>query len=67
MYIIYVYIYMLKACNKSNSLSIHLRYSADLIGAMVITNVPVNQINEKTHITGWWYTYPTETYESQLG
>jgi len=23
--------------------------------------------NVKTSITGWWYTYPSEKYESQLG
>jgi len=24
-------------------------------------------INGEVRVAGWWYTYPSETYESQLG
>ena len=37
------------------------------INSMVVSIVFCKRLPEGNYITGWWYTYPSEKYKSQLG
>ena len=57
---------MVSASQKAGSKTLGLKHEGKFMATGITPTVGPKEIMTLT-MSGWWYTYPSEKYESQLG